>query len=225
MNNFTKTIISGLKAYIQKSRGNWNQNDETALDYIKNRTHYSEMTEIITNTLEWDGNTEGLLAAVESEGLGIYKVSDTILEPSDFVNGIIAATVIQDGIEESAEMVISEDAIGIFSENLFVISELLIMVVKEDNTELEGVILPEAGIYFLGATMDGRTMFVNKLEINNGSLPFKTVTEVVHKIDKKYLPELSSIKNILDGNTKGSVRTIGAYGEVGEYAFAEGHKT
>ena len=95
MNEFTRTIINGLKTYIQKSRGNWNQNDETAVDYIKNRTHYSEITETTTKVLEWDGNTKGLITLEDV----ICKVSDVILEPSDFINATITATLEQDGVK------------------------------------------------------------------------------------------------------------------------------
>ena len=45
MNEFMKTIINGLKTWtssrIKNSRGNWNQNDPTADDYIKGRTHWA----------------------------------------------------------------------------------------------------------------------------------------------------------------------------------------
>jgi hypothetical protein len=47
----------------------------------------------------------------------------------------------------------------------------------------------------------------------------------VHKIDKKYLPEIRTIYNLVDGNAEGSVRTIGANTEIGGYAFAEGDGT
>ena len=69
-------------------------------------------------------------------------------------------------------------------------------------------------------------VFISKLELAPGSTKTFTITsEIVHKLDKKYLPEISSIKNVLDGNARGSVRTIGAFYEIGEYAFAEGLET
>ena len=37
-----KTLINGLVAKMQNYRGNWNQNDPTASDYIKNRPFYTE---------------------------------------------------------------------------------------------------------------------------------------------------------------------------------------
>lgn len=36
------------------SAGDWDQNDETARDYIKNRTHWENLVNV-----SWDGNTEG----------------------------------------------------------------------------------------------------------------------------------------------------------------------
>ena len=70
---------------------------------------------------------------------------------------------------------------------------------------------------------DNRSMIM----ANAGSytISIKMSYEEVHKIDKKYLPEISSIKNILDGSAEGSVRTTGANAELGEYAFAEGYNT
>jgi hypothetical protein len=41
-----KTPVNELVFYKANS-SNWNQNDETALDYVKNRTHYTEIDEIV----------------------------------------------------------------------------------------------------------------------------------------------------------------------------------
>jgi hypothetical protein len=49
--------------------------------------------------------------------------------------------------------------------------------------------------------------------------------EIIHKIDAKYLPEIRTIYNLVDGKAEGSVRTIGTYDEIGKYAFAEGGDT
>lgn len=47
MQNFIKTIISGLQSWIRKeikqSTADWNQNDSNADNYIKNRTHWEEV--------------------------------------------------------------------------------------------------------------------------------------------------------------------------------------
>ena len=44
----TKTLIKGLVQKMKSFRGNWEQNDPTADDYVKNRTHWKETkTEVI----------------------------------------------------------------------------------------------------------------------------------------------------------------------------------
>lgn len=56
MLDFTKTILNALKVYINErllsSKSDWNQNDKTAPDYIKNRTHWEEedVIELIPET-------------------------------------------------------------------------------------------------------------------------------------------------------------------------------
>ena len=56
-----------------------NQNDESAVDYVKNRTHYT-ITEGFD--IAWDGNTEGIDTFVETDLFpsGVfYRVSDMVL--------------------------------------------------------------------------------------------------------------------------------------------------
>jgi hypothetical protein len=48
-----KTLINGLVAKMQNYRGNWNQSDPTASDYIKNKPFYTEKDvykEILSDT-------------------------------------------------------------------------------------------------------------------------------------------------------------------------------
>lgn len=54
-----KTLIRGLVQKMKSFRGNWNQNDPTADDYIKNRPFYTEQVEIVILpeiTLDGEGN-------------------------------------------------------------------------------------------------------------------------------------------------------------------------
>jgi hypothetical protein len=69
------------------------------------------------------------------------------------------------------------------------------------------------------------TCYLNVSEPGTYTIKINLQDEIIHKIDKKYLPEISSIKNVLDGSAVGSVKTIGVYDEIGEYAFAEGYWT
>lgn len=45
MNNYMKTIISGLKQWVSSQKSDWNQNDSSAVNFIKNRPFYSEEKE------------------------------------------------------------------------------------------------------------------------------------------------------------------------------------
>lgn len=49
-----ETRWKDLLSISADSAGDWDQNDETARDYIKNRTHWENLVNV-----SWDGNTEG----------------------------------------------------------------------------------------------------------------------------------------------------------------------
>jgi len=61
MNNYIKTIMSGLKQWVStqitKSKSDWNQSDSSATNYVKNRTHYSEVGEIQVLPIKTLNNT------------------------------------------------------------------------------------------------------------------------------------------------------------------------
>ena len=54
MQNFIKTIINAVQSWTKKeiknSTADWSQNDASAVDYVKNRTHYRENVVIVPNT-------------------------------------------------------------------------------------------------------------------------------------------------------------------------------
>lgn len=51
MQNFIKTIISGIQSWarkeIKQSTADWNQNDPNTDSYVKNRTHWEEDREVV----------------------------------------------------------------------------------------------------------------------------------------------------------------------------------
>lgn len=70
----TNPVTSGG---VYAARSDWNQNDETAPDYVKNRTHYIISPE--KTIFEWDGNIEGLESiegTLSSYKIICYKMSD-----------------------------------------------------------------------------------------------------------------------------------------------------
>ena len=91
-----RVIIAGGGSSVQPD---WNQNDSGAADYIKNRPFYDD-----TNVLlEWDGNTEGLVAATTTEEVGgipvgtavAYKIAE-YMDPESFIGTTV---ITSDGVE------------------------------------------------------------------------------------------------------------------------------
>ena len=212
MNDFTRTIINGLKTYIQKSRGNWNQNDETAVDYIKNRTHWSEEKYIdiipettvsnpVTTTDEF--NEFALTSEHIKEAVEFAAGKEYIVTWNGTEYKCIAKKVSKVGIVCLGNSAVTGGTAT--SEPFFIMP---FSQISENGAA--------STILYKIAAYDGSTSFTFKVS---------GLTTVIHKIDKKYLPEISSIKNVLDGSAEGSVRTIETNTEIGEYAFAEGNGT
>jgi hypothetical protein len=148
----------------------WNQNDETAADYVKNRTHYEEGSQTV---IEWDGNTEGR----DSIGTGagtFYKVSDLTPDKTDILGGTF--TVVYNGTTEVVE--IGESNIDVVDNGLFITGCVIVIVESEtivyDDTE---IIFPSTGMYF--AVLD------NNARIS--SITYGSTT--IHPLDEKFIPE------------------------------------
>ena len=70
MKNFMKTILSAVQTWtggkIKDSTADWNQNDESADNYVKNRTHWEEIKEVaflsetaLNNFEQWEDGIYG----------------------------------------------------------------------------------------------------------------------------------------------------------------------
>ena len=134
----------------------------------------------ISNTLTWDGNTDGLV----SVGGSFYKVSDAVPILSDFSNGIsFISTYIPDLTEE--EVQIPADLINELTPGVVMIGEGEggIFVSSEGiGTDIgNGLIFDEPGTYFIKT----RRGFVSSLTIP-GYTGF-TKTEV-HPMAPEFLP-------------------------------------
>lgn len=80
--NFIKTIINGVQKWTKKeiknSTADWNQNDPTVADYVKNRTHWEE-NEVLLERSEFDFQFE---ASIDRYNCKIYN-------PPEFFSGDI----------------------------------------------------------------------------------------------------------------------------------------
>lgn len=145
----------------------WNQNDSSAADFIKNKPFGDMPTG--GDTLYWDGNTDGKVIALDA----YVHVSDVVLTKSDFANGAKIVVGVGLGVLTIVEEDVIEGAInGIglaFSDAGFCLNE----------TEAETVGFP-AGTYFL---CTNELTYVSSLTI-----PGYTGFPVTKKIEEKYLP-------------------------------------
>jgi hypothetical protein len=151
-------------------QSDWNQNDSSAADFIKNKPFYEETT-VVSEPLNitWDGNTEGLVSVNDS----IFKISDRVLTDEE----IKAVTITM----EEASLLIGDVWGELRGSGGFVIDEMvnvysMFVFVRMDNALLPGteMFFPEAGIYA-----------VTPCSLTK---PETTVTER-KTIDSKFLPE------------------------------------
>ena len=93
-------------------------------------------TTVQGDTLEWDGNTEGLVSAADM----YYKISDAVPTKADCANGIEYDGAVVDG----------ETVQGAFADDGLLLGDGILFI-PSDNYTLEGVTIPEAGVYFIKA--------------------------------------------------------------------------
>ena len=120
-------------------------------------------------SIEWDGNTEGKIAAV---GALFYKISDMVLTYEEFLS---AQYVVYVGGEQHSGMVSEADPkqyqdTDAISE--FVFDSISVLVVSEDNAETDGIIFPTKGLYTRGDTE-----------------PFKLIKENITPMSADFLPK------------------------------------
>ena len=152
-----KTFYSAIVNKMKGFRGNWNQNDPTADDYIKGRTHWAEETvlvEEITIEIDYDG---GYVEDAFSIDLVVGK----------------EYTVIFNGTKYNCTCYADEwDDI--------LIGNASIWGDKGGNDEP-----------FLISNYYGVT-YINT--VYSGTYTLAILEENVHKLDKKYLPDMSDFK-------------------------------
>ena len=160
----------------------WNQNDTTAKDYIKNRPGgYEERVEIT-----WDGDTTGRVKTTVEEMPGAwYKVSDKILTADQIIGGTI--TVIQNGASHSivvtSDMIFRSDyGVGIGGSAIMISAKQGIINIGNYN-----ISIPESGIYFASVSKD---------EISSSVSSFSNI--ITHPFDDKYIPNSIARKAELD---------------------------
>lgn len=125
----------------------WNQNDSTASDYIKNRPGGYTVNYPALN-IEWDG-VIGDRVSVDIGGGKLVKVSDDIPKAEQLVGGIVT---IKMG-DETQTFTINDEQIKYYGDSIYG-TDLFIVVNKapanlvHPSTGAVMAVFPETGIYF-----------------------------------------------------------------------------
>ncbi len=165
----------------------------TSWNDLADKPFYEEVTEAMGDTLSWDGSTDGKLFIDLGEGYGFAKIGDNILAPEDVANGIAIGMVDVDGTIDEVPMT-GEEAQNMFADSFAVFTGAIVAVLN-DNTEADGLVFPEKGIYFNRMPNGERVAYLRV----NGYAGFATTTTVVKPLDEKYLPD--SVKGGGGGKT------------------------
>ena len=177
MNNYMKTIISGLKQWVSSQKSDWNQSDSNATNYVKNRTHYSEIGEIQVLPTKTLDNTYFSLKTPLIAG---EKYTVTF-------NDVAYQCVAKD---YSGYIMIGNNAVYEYDDGV------------ETDTgepfaiETNGI---EAWIYLDDSVTSAPTV----------SIVF--VGEIIHKLDKKYLPD-----GVVNEDDLSYVAFSGSYGDLSD---------
>lgn len=188
MNNYMKTIISGLKqwvsAQITKSKSDWNQNDPNEINYVKNRTHYSYEKEIVflPNTNLTENDVDGI-------GVATINLPSAIKVGQEY-------KVIFDGSEYSCVGYTNTNVPGFIMLGNMNIVESMIGVDFADTGEPFVVVYTStrasvANAYIYTPTVDSHTIKITYMG------------EAVKKIDKKYLPSMDYVSYNAEQNLTG----------------------
>ena len=166
------------------SQADWNQNDETAVDYVKNRPGgYTKTTPGYEIT--WDG-VVGDKVVVDGGEIQFVKVSDRVFT----VEELIGSTM----IFGDTSLIVSNDDIN--SQNGIITNEGFL--VCSAPTTISGITIPEAGTYF--AKMGEE--FVSSLSKPDSTTIVKIPAELTTVVGGYDAAERTAV--IFDGTVKAS---------------------
>lgn len=175
----------------QGTQPDWNQNDETAADYVKNRPGGYTQT-IPGYEITWDG-VIGDKVAVNAGEMQFVKVSDRVFT----VEELIGATIV---VGDRSLIVSDED---IKNENDIIIAQGCGLVCSTP-TMIDDITIPETGTYF--AKVD-ETTFISSLSKPGSTTTVKIPAELTTVVGGYDAAERTAV--IFDGTVKASDFTKG----------------
>lgn len=186
---FIPSSIARVEDIPESIQSDWNQNDEAAIDYIKNRPFY-DGRKIEEYIYQWDGNIDGKETIVLYNAI-YAKVSDDVFPVSiyedDYIDKQFWINFVETGeLQATPSGYVLEQIKG---KLYFFETEFTAAVVALDNVEYEGVSYSK-GVYLVS---DKWGLYTSK---------FRVVVETgeLKKLDKKYLPNIALKSDIDDMN-------------------------
>lgn len=171
--NYMKQIIFSLKHWVNNNFALKENIPEHTWENLSDKPFYKKVTE---NLIEWDGNTEGLVASTTTSDTFeqvFYKISDQIFSTENFENGCTISYLVND--ELNTVNINYEDIF--FSDNFISISnsdgDFFVLSIAEDNFTQDPIYFSEKGIYVTD---------------NVRIIDFGSVTEI-KLIDEEYIPD------------------------------------
>lgn len=160
-------------------QSDWNQADETAADFIKNRP----ISVVGSGTIKWDGDTTGREYVDMGDGAVLVHVSDATPNIDDFANGGSFKMVVPDG-----EVTVPFTGSDIMDTGIGCIVGLdaSFWVTAVDGLEAEGLFFPVKGVYFMVVPSDG---------VNCSELVINGYSGIISEtLDPDYLPQIPADK-------------------------------
>lgn len=161
----TETGSAWEKQEPATSTPDWNQNDPTASDYIKNRPGGYTVTYPALN-IEWDGVIGDKVVVDTSDIAMLVKVSDEIPKAEQLLGGTVS---INQG-DKSETINIIDDYVqdfgnGIYGSNDFLVANKAPANYVDSNTGDVLAVFPETGVYFLYFSQGETVEYVHSLSI------------------------------------------------------------
>lgn len=189
-----KDVWNSVKNKANRSelvQSDYAQNDDSKLDYVKNRTHY-DTRRIETIKYSFDGNLNNREVLYEEQiPIGFVKLSDDIYPPSTWEGGILSI-VNEDGIKNDIE--ITPNIISIYgnpNEEItnYDIGGHVTVNMKDEYIQVTPNIFLSKGTWgFIEMDRDSSNFRSYFASITSAPI----LTGELKKLDEKYLPSLQS---------------------------------
>lgn len=145
--------------------------------------------ETYSDTLTWDGNTDGLISVPLADDVSLYRISDVSLTEADFING--GSMSMNDG--QTADFTSFDDVYE--GDNFAVFFGEIVWILFEGNP-----MAAPTGVYFIKVVDGSNSIYPTSFTINGNNKFLSSI----QKIDKKYLPSDDSKANLQHISNKGS---------------------